>query len=170
MRCRTCVVLVVLLLIVSGAGCSGGGGRVRPRARLAGIHFGELDRAALELVFDVEIKNPYSAGMPLTSMSYRLSSKRIELAAGSAKPNTTIAAGAKEKVSLPVRVHYGEILRILKDVEPGSRIPYEAELVLSVNTETLSEIEMPLRKKGKVTLPFISGVTYKRILELVEYE
>jgi len=168
MRAKTYVVLAMLLLVVSG-GCSGGGG-ARPRAKLAGVHFGELDRAALELVFDVEIKNPYSAGMPLTTMSYRLSSKRIELAAGSAKPNTTIAAGTKEKVSLPVRVHYGEILRTLKDVEPGSKIPYEAELVLSVDTETLGEIEMPLRRKGKVTLPFISGVTYKRILELVEYK
>lgn len=170
MRCRTYVVVAVLLPIVSGAGCSGVGGGVRPRAKLSGVHFGELNRAALELVFDVEIKNPYSAGMPLTNMSYRLSSKRIELAAGSAKPNTTIAAGAKEKVSLPVRVHYGEILRTLKDVEPGSKIPYKAELVLSVDTETLGRIEMPLRKKGKVTLPFVSGVTYKRILELVEYE
>ena len=169
MRAKTYVILAVLLPIVSGAGCSGGGG-VRPRAKLAGVHFGELDRAALELVFDVEIKNPYSAGMPLTNMSYRLSSKRIELAAGSAKPNTTIPAGAKEKVALPVRVHYGEILRTLKDVEPGSRIPYDVELVLSVDTETLGGIEMPLRRKGKVTLPFISGVTYKRILELVEYK
>jgi len=168
MRAKTYVVLAMLLLVVSG-GCSGGGG-ARPRAKLAGVHFGELDRAALELVFDVEIKNPYSAGMPLTTMSYRLSSKRIELAAGSAKPNTTIAAGTKEKVLLPVRVHYGEILRTLKDVEPGSRIPYRVELVLSVDTETLGEIQMPLRKKGKVTLPFVSGMTYKRILELVEYE
>jgi len=169
MRAKTYVILAMLLLVVSG-GCSGGGGGAKPRAKLAGVHFGELDRAALELVFDVEIKNPYSAGMPLTNMSYRLSCKKIEVAAGSAKPNTTIEAGAKEKVALPVRVHYGEILRTLKDVEPGSRIPYEAELVLSVDTETLGEIEMPLRKKGKVTLPFISGVTYKRILELVEYK
>lgn len=169
MRSRIYVILAMLLLVVSG-GCIGGGGGVRPRAKLAGIHFGELDRAALELVFDVEIKNPYSAGMPLTSMSYRLSSKKIELAAGSAKPNTTIEAGAKEKVSLPVRVHYGEMLRRLKDIEPGSRIPYDVELVLSVDTETFGEIEMPLRKKGKITLPFISGVTYKRILELVEYK
>ena len=106
----------------------------------------------------------------MTSMRYRLSSKKTELAAGSAEPNTTIEPGTREKVSLPVRVHYGEILRALKDVEPGSRISYNVALVLSVDAGGAGELEVPLRKKGKITLPFVSGVTYKRILELVEYE
>lgn len=170
MCCRT-VFLLAALPIVLCPGCGGGGGgEIRPRAKLVGIHFGDLDRAALELVFDVEIANPYSTEMPLTSMTYNLSSKTTKLVTGSAKPNTTIAVGAREKVALPVRVHYGKILRTLKDVEPGSQIPYSVELVLSVDTGQAGELEVPLRRNGKVTLPLISGVTYKRILELVEYK
>jgi len=169
MSCRT-VFLLAALSIGLCQGCGGGDGGVRPEAKLIGIHFGDLDRAALELVFDVEIANPYSTEMPLTNMTYNLSSKTTKLVTGSAKPNTAIAAGAKEKVALPVRVHYGKILRTLKDVEPGSLIPYSAELVLSANAGVAGELELPLKKQGKVTLPFISGVTYKRILELVEYK
>jgi len=168
MCCRT-VFLLAALSIGLCQGC-GGGGEVRPSAKLVGIHFGELDRAALELVFDVEIANPYSTEMPLTNMTYNLSSKTTKLVTGSAKPNTAIAVGAKEKVALPVRVHYGEILRTLKNVEPGSQIPYSAELVLSVDAGQAGELEVPLRRNGIVTLPLISGVTYKRILELVEYK
>ncbi|MBN2271644.1 MAG: LEA type 2 family protein [Sedimentisphaerales bacterium] len=172
MCCRTVFVLAALSIVLC-PGCGGGfggGGEAKPRARLIGIHFGRLDRAALELVFDVKIANRYSTEMPLTNMTYSLSSKSTELVTGSAKPNTTIAVGAKQKVALPVRVHYGRILRTLKDVEPGSRIPYSAKLVLSVDAGGAGELEVPLRKKGKVTLPFVSRVTYKRILELVEYK
>ena len=168
MFCRT-VFLLAALSIVLCLSC-GGGGQVRPSAKLVGIHFGQLDRAALELVFDVEIANPYPAEMPMTNMAYRLASEEAALVSGSAKPNTIVAAGAKEKVALPVRVHYGEMLRTLKGVEPGSQIPYCAELVLSVDAGGAGEIELPMRKQGKVTLPFVSGVTYKRILELVEYK
>ena len=175
MRRRTSLFLAGILLIVS-AGCSGTGRQTRPSAKLIGIRFGELDRAALEVVFDIEIKNPYSVDMPLTSMTYRLCCKKCEFAAGSANPNTTIPAGTKQKISLPVRVHYGHILRTLEDVEPikgiepGSKIPYKAELTISVDTQTLGEIEMPLKKSGKATLPYISGVTYKRVLEMIKYE
>jgi LEA14-like dessication related protein len=171
MSCRTVFLLAALSIgLCQGCGGGTGGGEIRPRAKLVGIHFGQLDRAALELVFDVEIANPYSVQMPLTNMTYNLSSKTTKVVTGSAKPNTAVAAGAKEKVALPVRVHYGEILRTLKDVEPGSQIPYSAELVLSVGAGGTGELELPLRKQGKVTLPLISGVTYKRILELVEYK
>jgi hypothetical protein len=103
-------------------------------------------------------------------MIYRLASEKTALVSGSAKPNTAVAGGAKEKVALPVRVHYGEILRTLKDVEPGSQIPYSAELVLWADAGVAGELELPMRKEGKVTLPFVSGVTHKRILELVEYK
>ena len=169
MCCRT-VFLLAALSTGLCLSCGGGGGEVRPSAKLVGIHFGDLDRAALELVFDVEIANPYSTEMPLTNMAYRLASEETALVSGSAKPNTAVAAGAKEKVALPVRVHYGEILRTLKGVEPGSQIPYSAELVLSVGAGGTGELELPLRKEGKITLPFVSGVTHKRILELVEYK
>lgn len=160
------------LLALVCSGCTGGvgGGELRPSARLSAIRFGDLDRAALELTFDLEIRNPYSAEMPLTNMAYTLWMKEAKVVAGSAKPNTTIPARTKEKISLPVRVHYGEILRKLKNVEPGSRVRYKADLLLSADTETLGEIDVPIKKSGKVTLPFVSGVTYKRILELQDFD
>ena len=169
MRSITCFLLAGILLIAS-PGCTGNGGEARPRVKLTGIHFGELNRAALELAFDIQIKNPYSVDMPLTAMTYSLYSKNSKLAAGRANPNTTIPAGAKQKVSLPVRVHYGHILSTLKTIQPGSKIHYNAELTISANTQTLGEIQVTIKKNGKVTLPYISGVKYKRVLELLEYE
>lgn len=168
--CRRISLFLAGILLIASAGCTGNGDQARPTAKLTGIHFGELDRAALELAFDIEIRNPYSVDMPLTSMTYSLYSKNRVLATGSANPNTTIPAGAKQKVSLPVRVHYGHILRTLKDVEPGSKIRYKAELTISANTQTLGQIEVPMKKSGKIKLPYISGVTYKRVLELIGYE
>ena len=66
-----------------------------PSARLRGIRFGELDRAALELEFDIVVKNPYAVDLPLTSMTYSLRIKKSVVVTGSARPNTIIAAGAK---------------------------------------------------------------------------
>lgn len=171
MRCIVHLFLTTFLIFAfSGCGGGVGGGEARPSARLRGIRFGELDRAALELEFDVEVNNPYSAELPLKDMTYSLRVKKKEIVSGSARPNTAIAPGSREKVSLPVRVHYGEILRKLKDIEPGSRIRYKADLVLVADAGGLGEVDVPVSRTGKVTLPYISGVTYKRILELKDFE
>lgn len=140
--------------------------KARPKASLTGVHFGELKRDALNLIFDVEIKNPYPVGLPLTNLSYSLTSGENEFIAGAAKADKVIPAGSKEEVSLPVSVDYGRILRYLKGIRPGSTIPYKAQLALSVDTQTLGPIDLPLKKQGEITLPTVSSAL-KSLWDLV---
>ena len=53
MRCITLCFLPTLLAIVC-SGCDGGGGELRPTAKMSGIRFGELDRATLLDVLEEE--------------------------------------------------------------------------------------------------------------------
>lgn len=140
--------------------------KARPKASLTGVHFGELTRDALQLMFDVEIDNPYPVGLPLTNLSYSLTSGENEFVAGAAKADKVIPARSKEQVSLPVSVDYGRILRSLKGIRPGSTIPYKAQLALSVNTQALGHIDLPLKKQGEITLPTVSSAL-KSIWDLV---
>lgn len=46
-------------------------------------------------------------------------------------------------------------LRALKNVELGSKIPYKADVGLSVDTPALGMLRLPLKKEGEVVIPTV---------------
>ena len=159
--------LVLCLLFSSGCASVGDLLKARPKAKLAGVHFDRAKLNALDLTFDLEVKNPYPVGLPVTGLAYNLSSGEKEFIAGSTEPNVVIPAKLTETIAVPVTVNYGDILRALKGIRPGATIPYNAGVVLSVDTQTFGKIDLPLRRKGEITLPSISGETLRKVWELV---
>ena len=129
----------------------------RPTARITGVQFADASLSSAQLVFDVEVDNPYPVALPLTNLNYSLSSGTSSLLAGNAKPATSIPARSKQSVSLPVTVNYLEIFKSLKGITPGTTIPYKAGLDLSVDTPGLGPLTLPLKKEGQLALPKVSG-------------
>ena len=151
---------LLLLLLVLCAGCTSLDGilaKARPKARLTGVHFGQPKSDSLELLFDMQIKNPYPVALPLTGLDYSLTSGEKQFVTGSAKPETTIPAGSEQEVTLPVKVDYRQILQTLKGIRPGSTIPYKAQLMLAADTQTFGKLDLPLKKQGEITLPTVSS-------------
>ena len=168
MRTKVYLASVLVLLLVVSSGCSVLQGSLKPKAKLTDVHFDKFAGGALGLTFDVEVKNPYPVGLPLTRLAYSLTSKETEFIAGSAEPDATIPAMSEMDVSLPVKVDYRQMWRALKSVRPGSVIPYKAELVLSADTETFNTIDLPLRKKGEIELPSVSEATLKKVWDFIK--
>ena len=128
----------------------------RPAAHLAGLHFGEIDLKSATLLFDVEVTNPYSVALPLLNLDYAVASGDNPLFQGAADIQTTIPARSSRAVTLPVKIGYMDLLNALadlKDVQPGSSVPYSADVGLSVDTEALGPLRLPLRKTGDLTIP-----------------
>ena len=167
MRSKTCLVCLLGLLLVVSSGCSALQGSLKPKAKLTNVHFDEFKGGALGLIFDVEIKNPYPVGVPLTGLAYSLSSDDKEFIAGSSEPDTVIPAGSEMEVALPVKVEYRQMWQALKGIRPGAVIPYNAELVLSMDTETFNTINLPLKKKGEIELPTISEAGLKKVWDFI---
>ena len=61
-----------------------------------------------------------------------------------------------------------DMLKALKGIRPGSKIPYKADLGLSVDAPVLGLIRLPLEKEGEIILPTVSDVNVKSILDIIK--
>lgn len=140
----------------------------KPAARLTGLKFEDVKLDSAMLLFDVEVDNPYPVALPLTNLDYALSTGAEKFLSGSADSQTTVPAKSKEMVSLPAKINYIEMLKALKGARPGSKIPYKADLGLSVDTPALGLIRLPLKKEGELVLPSVSGTEIKDIWNIIK--
>src|SRR3990172_10503883 len=150
MSVRTFVAYLFITALIVSCGCSVLPSSLKPRAKLTGVHFDEFTGGALGLTFDVEVKNPYPVSVPVTRLAYSLTSNQTEFIAGSTEPNAVIPASSEVNVALPVKVDYRRMWQGLKGIRPGSVIPYQADLVLSMDTKSFKTIDLPLCKKGEI--------------------
>ena len=140
----------------------------KPTARLTGLKIEDVKLDSATLLFDVEIDNHYPVALPLSNFDYSLSSGAEQFLSGSAKSQGAVPAKSSTTVSLPATINYIEMLKALKGVRPGSKIPYGAELGLSVDTPALGVIRLPLRKEGELVLPSISGADISDIWNIIK--
>ncbi|OHB59204.1 MAG: hypothetical protein A2167_07450 [Planctomycetes bacterium RBG_13_46_10] len=143
-------------------------GLAKPTARMTGLKFEDVKLDSATLLFDIEINNPYPVALPLTNLDYGLSSGAESFLNGSAQLQTTVPAKSKKTVSLPASINYLEMLRALKGIRPGSKIPYKASLGLSVDTPSLGLIRLPIKKEGEVVLPTVSDINIKDIWDVIK--
>jgi len=130
----------------------------KPAVRMTGLKFENVTLDSATLLFDVEVDNPYPVALPLTNLDYGLSSGAQPFLNGKAALQTTVPAKSKKIVSLPANINYLDMLKALKGIRPGSKIPYKADLGLSVNTPALGAMRLPLKKEGELVLPTVSDI------------
>lgn len=136
----------------------------KPTARIHAVQFGEISLNSAQLIFDVEVDNPYSVALPLTGLDYVLSSGNTPLLAGKTELHTSIPAKGKQSMPLPVTVNYLEMFKSARDIRPGTTIPYRAGVNLSMDAPVLGALTLPLNKEGELALPNASGADILNLL------
>ena len=139
----------------------------KPTAQLAGVKFGSVSLEGAQLLFDVDIDNPYPAPLPLLNIDYSLTSRESSLFSGSADLDGTIPAKSSRTLSLPVNINYLDLIKAFKDVRPGSAIPYNADIGLALDAPALGKLRLPLGTQGTLNVPDIpeaDQIDLKRIL------
>ena len=140
----------------------------KPTARMTGLKFQDVKLDSATLLFDIEVDNPYPVALPLTNLDYGLSSGAEPFLNGNAELQTTVPAKSKKTVSLPANINYLDMLKALKGIRPGSKIPYKADLGLSVDAPALGLMRLPLKKEGEIVLPTASDVDVKNIWNIIK--
>jgi LEA14-like dessication related protein len=126
---------------------------LNPKADVKSIKFGDVTPEWATLLFEVEIENTYSFDLPVSNISFTLSSSEKPLFGGVATPQKTLPPKSLQTVSLPVKVGYQEVIDSFKDYIVGMEIPYEAEVNLYFGTPSLDKIHLPLKKTGQISVP-----------------
>jgi LEA14-like dessication related protein len=129
------------------------GGTPRPTASITGVRIGDFSLNDLTLVFDLAVTNPYTVGLPLVNIDYSLASQSQPFLQGQAPLQGSIPAGQTKTLSLPAKVVFVDLLKVLKGISLGSTVPYKGTLGLSVNAPVLGALRLPLEKEGQLPVP-----------------
>jgi len=167
---RTVVLLLGGLLALPGCAFLQGllGPLPTPNASVTGVRVTDFSLTQLTLVFDTKITNPYTVPLPLVNIDYTLASQGQPFLQGQAPLEGTIPAGESNTVSLPAKVVFLEVLKVLPNVRPGALIPYHGTLGLSVNAPALGTLRLPIEKEGDLPVPAppnvsVTSVTWQNL-------
>lgn len=146
--------ILFVFLMATFAGCGEMGSLFeRPDAKITRVGVGGVTTRATQLVFDIDVTNPYQAALPLSNVDYALSTEGTEFLAGQAELQGTIPAGETKTLQLPLDVPYVELYQAVRSAMGKSEIPYLAELGLSVDAPVLGVVRVPARTQGTLALP-----------------
>jgi LEA14-like dessication related protein len=168
---RTISILCGVVVLLGMAGCEAVKEMVmakKPTADLKAMRFGDVSLEGAELLFDVELGNPYAVALPLVDMDYTVKTGGKQLASGAAKTATVIPAGESKVLTLPVNIKYMDLVKALGGVRPGSEVDYEAAVELGLDTPAFGRMQLPISRTGKVTVPTIpkaGDVDWKGLLD-----
>ena len=152
----------VLLAVASLVGCEAVQAVLtsdrRPTASVRGVQLGDLSLDNAQLLFDVELTNPYSVPLPLLDVGYTLSSGGSQFVAGQADVGGTIPANSSKRITLPAAVEFAELLSVLKHVKPGAVVPYTTKMEFGAEAPVIGRIGVPLTKRGELPVPSVPQV------------
>ena len=125
----------------------------KPTARIIGTELKNLSLEKIDLVFNVEVANPYAVDLPLLDLAYNVGSGGTSLLQGNIKPSGAVQAHGTSLIQLPARISFASLIRTLKGVRPGSVVPYKADLTLGVVAPVVGMLTLPLSKSGELPVP-----------------
>ncbi len=125
----------------------------KPTARIIGTEMKNLSLEKIDLVFNVEVANPYAVDLPLLDLAYTVGSGDTSLLQGNIKPSGAVPARGTSVIQLPARITFASLIKTLKGVRPGSVVPYKADLTLGVDAPVVGRLALPLSKSGELPVP-----------------
>jgi LEA14-like dessication related protein len=125
----------------------------KPTARIIGTEMKNLSLQKIDLIFNVQVANPYAVDLPLLDLAYNVGSAGTSLLQGNIKPSGAVPAGGTSVIQLPARITVASLIRTLKDVRPGSVVPYRADVTLGVDAPVAGRLTLPLSKSGELPVP-----------------
>jgi LEA14-like dessication related protein/protein-L-isoaspartate O-methyltransferase len=138
-----------------------------PAARLEAMRFGSVELDYATLLFDVEIDNPYPFSLPVRRLSFALVSEGRTFLTATALNDVIMPPGTKKVLTLSDQVIYTRLLQALES-KPGEKIPYEADVTLSLGVPRSNWINLQAEKQGDIVLPQrpeieVEGKTYNAV-------
>lgn len=161
-RPHTILIRAAFVLAALLAGCQSMqdmlGGVPKPTAHVIGVSIRGLSLENVVLLFDVEVQNPYAAGLPLIDLGYSLASGGTKFLEGTVTPTGTIPARGSQVLQVPATVPFSSLYTTLKGIKPGANVPYTADFRIGVNVPVLGKIDVPLSKSGEFPVPAVPQV------------
>lgn len=130
----------------------------QPEARVIGAELRNLKFNSVDMIFSVEVSNPYTTELPVAKLAYVLDSGGAKLLEGAIEPTGGIPARGRSVIQLPARITFETLLATLKNVRPGSVVPWRAEFIVAVDAPLIGRMNLPLTRRGDLPVPAMPNV------------
>ncbi|HGY92102.1 MAG TPA: hypothetical protein ENK43_13105 [Planctomycetes bacterium] len=169
--CRSLTTLTIVAILAFLTSCSTLNKMMdgdRPTAAVKGVSLEGLSLDGADLVFDVEIGNPYDVPLPLLGIDYELAHATKKFLSGRSDEGGTIPARRSRVIPLKTHVQFASLVALASDVKPGSVVDYVADIGLTVDAPVLGQLRLPLQKQGEVPIPnvpriSVDGIQWKEL-------
>ena len=141
---------VVFLLVLCITGCTGL--LTSPEVIVDKVNIIGIDSKGLDLEFYLTITNPNPFVVTMNGYSYDVQVMTLPVAKGGSRDRVEFGANAATDMRLPVRVHYGDMVEILKRRPDPDRIPYRLKAGLELDS-SMGEILVPFEKNATFSVP-----------------
>jgi len=124
------------------------------KTKISGLSFDQVD-----LVFDIEIKNPNPIGISLAGFDYDLQLNNNSFLKGEQNKQLEIKANDIATIQLPLTLLYDNIFKTYKSLKNEDKITYSLKTGLSFDLPVLGPVRIPVSTSGDVPtikLPAIS--------------
>lgn len=125
----------------------------KPELSVTDVNISDASLKDIELMFDVEVDNPNSMAVSVTSYDYDFLISDNTFVSGSQSLNTEISSTAKSTVQIPVRFTYSELFQTFSDFKERDEIEYGFRSTINIDLPVLGFTEIPLESSG--TFPVI---------------
>ena len=157
--CRNTQVIIITACTIF-VGC---GSFSKPTAEIIGVKIVDFGLQDLTLQFDSKITNPNVMKIPLVNLDYSLASGGRQFLSGDAPLQGFVPANGTKVVPLKAKVGFASLLKVLSGFRPGSVVPYEGALGLSVDVPLAGKLRLPLKNSGSIPIPAVPSVEITEI-------
>jgi LEA14-like dessication related protein len=142
-------VVYLLLLAFLGTGCTM---LVKtPVVKVRDLNVVSLDGSGVEMQLHLMVQNANPYDIKLLGYNYDLKVMTLPLAKGEARDEVSFPAGVETDLRIPIKVSYGDLLEILKGLDPN-QIPYVLQAGLDLQTP-LGRLNLPVTHTGTYAVP-----------------
>ena len=131
----------------------------QPAARVIGADVRNLNLNGLDLVFDIEITNPYGVKLPIVDLKYAVGSGELQLLHGGIETLEDVPANGSTVIQVPASLDFAAAIQTLSNVRPGSILPYHAEINIAVEAPFIGAINLPLKHEGEIPVPAVPDIS-----------
>lgn len=160
--CRVSVVALLGLTILGFTGCESAQNMFnqvdKPGFNVIGANVSDLSLQDVQLLFDVNVNNPYDVPLPLSDVHYRLSSGGKQIATGRAPLSGYVPAQGNKTVQVPVDLVFDDLAKAVRGVKPGSVVPYNASLMFTADPTGYTPLKQEVSRAGELPVPAVPEV------------
>ncbi len=131
----------------------------KPSVQVTQVRFAGLNFDGIDLVFDIEVKNPNSLGINLSEFDYDLKINGNKFLSGSNPKGLRIAANGYELINFPVSLKFKEIYNTFSGIQKEDSSQYEINLGFAFNLPIIGDVRVPLTHSGNfpnIKLPTVN--------------